>query len=79
MYVTKVVDPRIVAAALRSVCNQVGPCLDHATAQAVGHLAGQLMMGYPLDAAEGSIAAEYIEMITDNLSSWTYRVEVLGH
>lgn len=79
MYVTKHVNPRIVAAALRSICNQAA-CLDHETAQAVGHITLQLMQdGHPLDAAEGTLEAEYVHMITDNLESWEYRVEVLGH
>lgn len=80
MYITKHVSPRVVAAALRSVCNQeCGPDLGDVH-KAVGHLALQLMQdGHPLDAEEGSIAAEYIHMIVDNLESWTYRVEILGH
>jgi len=80
MYVTKKVNPRIVAAALRSVCNQAGPEMDYATAQAVGQLANQLMQdGHPMDALEGSIAAEYVHMVVDNLPAWEHRVEILGH
>ena len=79
MYITKHVSPRIVAAALRSVCNQAcGPDLVDVH-KSVGHLALQLMQEQPLDALEGSIAAEYIHMICDNIASWEYRVEILGH
>ena len=80
MYVTKHVNPRIVAAALRSIMNQTCGSDLAAVREAVGQLALQLMQdGSPIDAREGTMAAEFVHMITDNLESWEYRVEVLGH
>lgn len=67
MYVTKRFPTAVTVVALRSICNQVGHQMDQATAQAVGQLANQMFQEEHLDAIEGSIAAEYIQMIADHL------------
>jgi len=83
MYVTKSFNAgfkiQVVVAALRSICNTSGEGASIEVKEAVGMLALQAFQGHPLDAREGTVAAEYIQMIIDHYAHYEYLVEILGH
>lgn len=76
MYITKAIDPNVVACALRSVVRQAGLGASQEVLEAVGQLSQQLMMGYPLDALEGTVAAEYIGMMITCNDHFTRLLEI---